>query len=437
VNGFSQGAWSGAQTLNSGTPVGGPAVVALAGNNNLVAVWGEPGVMQYRTDASSVWSLALSLPASTSTGAVNESAVARASNGHALAVWTQADANSGRLFAAEYNGTSWSAPVSLGQTGFFGGLGALGSPTVAANANGFVVGWVNNSIRYVAPWNGSGIGTPVSLGSIGAYSSQTLRLASDGTTAVAVWDDGPAFNMVSLWSSTSVTGSGWTAAQQVEPPDGWATIGIAGGPEGVLEWANDNRSATLSARVWHAGGWSAAAPVSAQPCAGAVAASSALIACGNGAASLNAAQFAGGSWTNVPPGSTGLSGIYEVAVATDGTDYRLDAWNQSSTQSQLFHAGSWSTAASDSSVTIGYNSGTAASAGACGNYVLAYTNSTSTSLTRATGGAAYPAGSAIAPQPFGSGNVRFASWPGVTDAWWTAPSTTSKGVPVLYVALGL
>jgi hypothetical protein len=49
----------------------------------------------------------------------------------------------------------------------------------------------------------------------------------------------------------------------------------------------------------------------------------------------------------------------------------------------------------------------------------------------------YPQGARLLPPAQVAYRAAFASWPGEVDAFSTAASPVSKGVPVLYVALGL
>ena len=70
-------------------------------------VYPEPGVMKSRVRKSGSWGQAVTLPNSAYTGSGVDGAMARAGNGHALAVWRQYDAELPAVYAGEFDGCNW------------------------------------------------------------------------------------------------------------------------------------------------------------------------------------------------------------------------------------------------------------------------------------------------------------------------------------------
>ncbi len=363
----------------------------------------------------------------------SDGVIARAGNGHVLAVWTEQVGGQTHMFGAEYAGAVWGQPIDLGA--------GESAPSVAATASAFVVAWSVSGTRFVAKWTGSGLATPTNLGS--SFQLGNFFVASDGTRLVAAWAAQSAINTASgIWSSTSTDdGATWGAPVPVETETGYSLMELVGGPAGVAELVL-LPAGTLSARVAPAGVWGpAATPSSANQtangpaCEVSVGSSDALFLCVGTTA--DAQLFDGSAWTDHPPSAPAGS---LMSLASDGTDYRFDyVYGPGPLDSTILHAGAWSTPVASPFTPLPVAPKTNYTAGACGTWTVFYSDNSSLTSTlyasQTTGGAAYPKGaSLLAGQPIAYG-PRIARWPGVVDAVWSGVSSTSQGVQVLYVDL--
>lgn len=401
----------------------GPMSVAITGSD-LVAVYPEPGTIMTRRRTQGTWGQPLTLPASPSSGPVAEAAFARASNGHALSAWVQWDAGQLQVYAAEYDGCKWGAPVAL--TGLY-----PQSLSVAATGSTFLIDSPLGLMR-LARWTGNGIATPQSLG------TSDLMISSDGTTFVAAWSESG-----NIMSATSRDGQTWTAPQQVEAGPGWTLAALTGGPLGVLAYSyNPGRAQNISARVWQAGAWSAPVALTATSttgtvlglqCQPAVANQSALIVC-NGSAGSDSELFAGGAWSKVPIDAS-IGGFGTVfRLASDGTDYRIDYGPLVS--SAVLHAGAWSAAIKNPNLNVYLTTGLAGKAGVWtvigvigtpGDIVAA----------RANGSVPYDVATVTKLSPTGGYIQNFTRAPGNSDAIWLGITSTFPSTPVLFAAINL
>lgn len=337
--------------------------------------------------------------------------LARAGNGHALALWLQQD---NVPYASAFDGSCWSDQLDV--PWFAHGT----SPTVAASATALVAA---DSAGHVARWDGSAWADQATF-------SSGFFLASDGATFVGAWAD-----PTGLWSVTSSDGQTWSTPQHVLTQS-LIVNGLVGGPGGVLVWLAG--SSQTIALVWHAGAWGPAATLAYSStgltCAAAVGSASALLACQSQAA-FDANLFASGAWTSVPIGAPPNN---TFALASDGTDYRVDYGLPM--QSKILHAGQWSSAIDDQvKTTAVLYGGTASRAGTWTQVRYdASTPQLDYGIARASGGAAYGALAALLPDPASFSaefTGVFTGWPGRTDA--TFAVTPSSGVTVLYVGLDL
>ena len=312
VGGGSIAAYSGASW--SAAAIGTSATAVIEGGD-VVAAFATPGAMNAQTRSGGTWGSSMVLPVYATSGPAVFGTMARASNGHALAVWSQYDNAALAGFAAEYDGCTWGAPVSI--------LEVLGTASVAATASTFVV--ADTGDRRVGVWNGSGLGAYTMMGNV-------PLVASDGTSFVAVWDLGE-----TDYYATSADGLTWTPMQTLGAI-GYLQ-GLAGGPAGVLAWAVSASGTTASALVWHGGAWSVVgtqATASLTGCRGTVATSTALVACAT-STQPTVQLFANGAW------SASAAGDASFVIASDGTDYRMDyALATAMRSSTVLHDGAWS-----------------------------------------------------------------------------------------------
>lgn len=375
----------------------------------------------------------VSVPTGGTAVQASDGVIARAGNGHVLAVWTEQVGGQTHMFGAEYDGAAWGQPVDLGA--------GESPPSVAATASAFVVAWSVSGTAFVAKWTGSGLATPTTLAS--PFLLGNFFVASDGTRFVAAWDAQSAVNTASgIWSSTSTDdGVTWATPASVETETGYSLMDLVGGPAGVAELAL-LPAGTLYARVATAGVWGPAAnPLSADQtangpaCEVSVGSSDALFLCVD--ITADAQLFDGTAWTDHPPASPVGS---LMSLASDGTDYRFDyVVGTGPLDSTILHAGAWSTAVASPFAPLPVAPKTNYTAGACGTWTVFYSDNSNLTSTfyasQTTGDAAYPNGaSLLAGGPIAYG-PRIARWPGVVDAVWSGVSPTSQGVQALYVDL--
>ncbi|HEY1960706.1 MAG TPA: hypothetical protein VGH28_34075 [Polyangiaceae bacterium] len=367
---------------------------------------------------------------SATSGAVISGTIAHAGNGDALAVWTQVDSNdggtNGAMYAAEHQGCTWGAPVQI-QT-----LGNVAltphPPSLVANQSTFVLLEWLGSATPPRVWTGSGM-----TSASGTFVNGLL--GTDGTTFVDVMFNGqPGYTF-----STSTDGLTWTAPASAE------TVGtfedqIASGPGGVLAWATDSSTKQERARVWRQGAWSAPAMLSSYgygACQAAVGNADAVIACLgpglDGGADYLDVQLYDGSWHDLPPPKQ-VGAPTVVLLASDGADYRLDYGNPP--VGMILHAGTWSPAVNDMASPYG-------SAGRSGEWsAITVDVQKGYSISRATGGAAFPTPTPLVPVSIPTGTwvgvtgAPFSGWAGRTDVAFV-DGNGDGGANTLYVGLDL
>lgn len=419
------GAFTTPVQLNTDPKTGMPAL-ALVGSD-VVAAFPEPSDMKLRQrTGATTWGSAVTLPSTSLSGSVIGGVVARAATGHALAAWSQWDDDHQAVFASEWNGAAWGAPVYIGD-GYVN--------DVAGNATGFALAWgaTDYFTGYAARWTGLPSPTATVVG------TNRIKLASDGTNFVAASSN---IYTRELTFATSSDGETWTTPTKLPDSGDWELERLLGGPAGVMAMSRV-KSYQLDARIWKTGtGWSAGTSLSASECHGAVGNDSAMVACTY--SGIDTRRFADGTWTSYPlpalPTNTGYTrGSEPFALGTDGTDYRID-YTKGGAKSEIFHAGAWAENPVSSPLLTVYQSaqdGTLELAQRCGRWTLLYPITYyQFGSTQTMGNNPYPAGAMFYPQP----DTRvwtygMASWPGVSDGIWTGPFPTQNDPAVLFVAL--
>ena len=420
---FDGTSWSSVTTLDAYQAQLPSGVVPVAANGAFSTFFSTATGLGMRTQSGSSWSNESTLPApSPISGWVMSGSFARASNGHALAAWTQYSADVIHAYASEFDGSTWGTPVDLG----------LGDATftVGSIANALVVlAILDDGTIEAAHWNGTGLDVPTVFPQ--TYPTNgVIALAHDDTELVAVYADND------VYAASTSDGITWTTPQSIDTGD-WAVVGASGGPAGVLEWSRNLTSGQVQARIWQGGAWSAAstamsasnAPGGPTACHGAVSTDAALVACAGGSA-LDAQWFSAGAWTDVPPNPVATL----FSLATDGADFRLDGISTNQAASSLFHAGTWSALAKSTFVSP-YPTApqTNWNAGNCSGWTMLYVDSSDTSfrVTNAAGASAYPVGTTLTgfAWPY---SVGFSSEAGATDVAWIG-TTPSSGVIYAYV----
>lgn len=401
---YRDGTWS-----PSGTD--GSDALAFMGTDILAAsVRVSAGTAALVTNPESSSTVTTMLPQYATSGSVTGGVVTRGANGTALAIWSQYDTGLVRSFASRYTcAAGWSPgtifPPPLLEDAY----------RVAALGDGFLVA---DALHHSIDEGDTGRFNHV------LATGTSPMVASDGTTAVAVWQSG-----TTIAYATSTDGVTWTSALQV---DTGSLVGLTGTHGSIIGWWLSGPDVT--ARVWHNGAWSAArtlASVYSTSCQASVGGPSAVLAC-TGTASgspLHVERFDGTAWSTVSIGSGSF------VLGTDGSDYRLEyALRSGSPRGTVLHGGSWSTPVVDPAANTALGV-----AGRAGTWEVISTAGTSYLLATANGTGALGTSTAVAP--LGTANSfpdPFSRAPGHTDALLLEPHPLQyRGVSALYVAFDL
>jgi hypothetical protein len=397
---YDSGTWS-----NGGAT--GDDVLAYAGGD-LVSVsmrWYPRGSVTISTNIASGMPVETQLPQYGTSGSVTHAVVARGQNGTALAIWSQYDMGVLKSFVAWYTCQRWSpgvlqAPMIHDAYRFV----ALGNTFLVANGSRVDV-WAGASFMQSLP------------------TGPSTMVASDGTTAVALWQAGTAIEY-----ATTTDANTWTAAQQV---DTGSLVGVTGANGSIIAWWLSGSD--VVARVWHNGTWSdprTLASVYSTSCQGSVTGPSAIVACTSTASGspIDIELYDGTAWSTISTGSGSF------VLGTDGTDYRLEYGLRSpSTMGTVLHAGSWSTPVVDPSADSALGV-----AGRAGTWEVISTATPSYSLAVATGAGALGANATLGPL---SNAVSlpdpFMRLPGHTDAALIEANPAYRDVSELFVVLDL
>ena len=297
--------------------------------------YSAPGEAETAVASNGAWSAPEDMPAAATTGEVGEPSLARARNGHVVVAWLQVVADSVDLFAAEYDGRAWGAPVLLQ-------VDATGTPDVMAAGSKFYIGWAYKDVNgFPEPrtgrWTRTGADVIPSIG--------FATVLFDGASYIALWRGGTYPQYRVNWSSSD-DGITWTSggALVTGDPRVWS---LASGPAGAVAVVEENNSHAMTFAFWHAGALSIAPPQPSlyQPCASAVGDADAVIVCNSPSLSpqpIEALVHANNAWSNVMA-STSVARLYPL-LSTDGTDFRLDYSSGADPQtlSMVLHSGAWS-----------------------------------------------------------------------------------------------
>ena len=360
------------------------------------------------------------MPAAATTGEVGEPSLARARNGHVVVAWLQVVADSVDLFAAEYDGRAWGAPVLLQ-------VDATGTPDVMAAGSKFYIGWAYKDVNgFPEPrtgrWTGTGADVIPSIG--------FATVLFDGASYIALWRGGTYPQYRVNWSSSD-DGITWTSggALVTGDPRVWS---LASGPAGAVAVVEENNSHAMTFAFWHAGALSIAPPQPSlyQPCASAVGDADAVIVCNSPSLSpqpIEALVHANNAWSNVMA-STSVARLYPL-LSTDGTDFRLDYSSGADPQtlSMVLHSGAWSSVVQDLGIYA-----VRPAVAACGSWFSLAGGQRD--LVTAQGAAPYVFDHATTPL---TGHYAVDISRDRYSAAWAAPTPTSRDQTVLHVQIGL
>ncbi len=318
--------------------------------------WGTGGALKVST-YTTAWSAATNLVTQVHPASALDPRVA-VRGSHAVVTWRQYDGSntSGwpRLYAATWNGTSWSLPILLDAVG--------GDPAevLASSADDFTVYWFSASAygrnlrRYsfaTGTWS-----APITIAT--SWNSFMFQLAHTGSEFIALYDDSTG----ATWQTISADGTTWPAATNLGLI-GWnLRLTSGGGTTMLVRQASASANATVSASRYLGGGtWSA--PFS----LGNAASSNDLVAAASGAGGVAAlfdayggsATVAGriydaGAWG----ASTSLGAGYHPRVSAGASSF-LAAWRYSSSgpiYARVGSGGSWASPVSFASSSVsGYS----------------------------------------------------------------------------------
>lgn len=417
---FHAGAWGTPLDVDSGGQDHWIAAALGVESDGFRAAYSAPGEAETTVASNGTWSAPEDMPAAATTGAVGERSLARAENRHALVAWIQEVADSYDLFAAEYDGREWGAPVLL-QTD------ATGTPDVMAAGSQFYINW-----QYTGPdgfpeprtgrWTGTGADVVTSIG--------RPKVLFDGGVYIALWSGGT-YPQVQLNWSGSHDGISWSFGGTLitGDPRVWS---LASGPAGAVAVIEEWNTHAMTYAFWHGGTISIAPPQPTlyHPCASAVGNTDAVVVCSHVSLSsqpIEALVHANNAWSNVVA-STSVAQLYPM-LATDGTDFRLD-YTSGADQAQfstVLHNGAWSSVVQDLNVYV-----VRPAVAACGSWFALAGGQRD--VVTAQGTTPYAFDHATTPL---AGHYWIDSSRDRYSAAWAAPTPTSRDQTVLHVQLGL
>lgn len=213
--------WNPPTNLTAPTPeaLGNTSIVGSTDGTHLTAIWNqyEGSVLRVRvsqsTDAGATWSPATFI--STGSNAIPR-AVSSADGSRVTVVWTEFNDPNGYVQVSTWNGTSWSAPLTVGPTDDY-----ASQPRITASANGQVVtvAWLDGNTRLRSATStdgGANWSSARDISTVGIQAQQAdLRTAADGSRIVAAWvegDGGAVLNHVATSFSTD-QGQTWSAPE--------------------------------------------------------------------------------------------------------------------------------------------------------------------------------------------------------------------------------
>ncbi len=382
--------------------------------------YSAPGEVETAVASNGAWSAPEDMPAAATTGEAGEPSLARARNGHVLVAWLQVVADTTDLFAAEYNGRTWGAPVLIQ-------VGATYTPKVMAAGDKFFIDWSYVDVDgFPEPRTGRWTGTGADI--IPSIGEATVLF--DGSSYIALWRDGwyPPYH--EYWSSSD-DGITWTSggALVTGDPRVWS---VASGPAGAVAVVEDNNSHAMTFAFWHAGALSIAPPQPAlyQPCASAVGDTEAIIVCNPVSLSpqpIEALVHANNAWSNVTA-STSVAQLYP-RLATDGTDFRLDysIGADDQTLSMELRNGAWSSVVQDLGIYA-----VRPAVAACGRWFALAGGQRDLVTAQPTDPYVFDHAT-----PTLTGHYAIDTSRDRYSAAWHAPTPTSRDQPVLHVQIGL
>lgn len=338
--------WGQAERISDDVAAFSPQI-ALNNSGQALAVWEQDNGSRYNIWASwfdgSSWAAAELIQAQTSADALDPK-IAIASDGRAVAVWTQSEGGRFNIYANQFNGTEWGTAGLIQANN----LNDAWVPQISMNANGQALAvWAQFDGSQYRIWsnffNGSGWegAELVRNDVVGESADPQVVMAPDGR-AFAVWaqSDGLRYNM---WANQFDDGE-WGVAELLETENSGSAfapqVDTYAGESLVVVWQqSDGFRNNIWANRFNASGWETAELIETDNAGTALAPQIAVDIGGRALAvwqqgdgsqtNVWANRFANGDWGEAELIETETGGSASVPqIAFDAEGRALSVWHQ-------------------------------------------------------------------------------------------------------------
>lgn len=239
-----------------------PPQVALSSSGEAMVVWAEEidgGIVNVfaREFNGTIWLAPLNLNNNQASQAA-ATQIAINANGIAVAVWQESNGGFDNIFARTFNGSSWSVPTNLNNTQTVN----ASSPQVAINDNGTIVAvWTetNDGVDnvYARIFNGSTWSTAFDLNNTQTLNASSPQVSiNNNDVAIVVWTEH--FNIYSrVFEGTNWAASAHNLNSNVAENGDYPQIALNNNNIGIAVWQEQNGNAThVYARLFNGANWS-------------------------------------------------------------------------------------------------------------------------------------------------------------------------------------
>ena len=271
---YSGGGWSGAGSVETDN-IGDASEpqIAFDANGNALVVFTRLGKISavVRRAGSFSWDREVNIEPGNPATIASRPRIAVNASGNALAVWEESLIDTRAVMSNRYTaGSGWGTATVIGVSPDTAKAPQIG---IDAQGNGIAVWYVYDgavtdilSNRYTA---GSGWGTARSITTDKTHEVAPPQIAIDANgNALAIWGQSNGLYTAIWW--TRYTGSGWSAAAQIDSPlvatlDSLPQIAVYPNGNAVAVWtrfrSSDGPSNIVSSRYTAGGSWSSVAPI--------------------------------------------------------------------------------------------------------------------------------------------------------------------------------
>lgn len=257
-------------SINDGATWNSPASVPenaylpmwVSGNTNgFMATWigtdigytTAAPIWSFSSNNGTSWSTAASIVSGPLSTTVYSPAVVAGTSAGFMAAWRDGNDNNAYAAFTSNNGTTWSVPVNVSNTG-----NVASAVLVAGTSAGFMIVWVNDSGFAFASFTSNHGGTWSSPVQITDNVASDMWITGNSSGFLATWSDNSG-NVFSSFSSNN--GSTWssptTIATNVLESPTQTDVSAAGGTSGfVAAWIGSDHNAYGSYSSDHGGTWS-------------------------------------------------------------------------------------------------------------------------------------------------------------------------------------